>query len=176
MIEIQQGTHPFMKAAERALQTLARATIGLILLPDSSSRNAMIDLADIAPAFSFLMGKGLVPSASDYKPREFGNAALVMVGAPFSLRFERDRGQIFVDVGSNAAGWHKLEYVLEFVDNSVTQQQLGEPPDPTALANLLQVRWDRVADLFSDQQKTSQLQAFAKQKSVALLSKIFRKP
>jgi hypothetical protein len=136
----------------------------------------MINLADIAPAFSFVVGKGLVPSASDYRPQEFGNVTVVMVGVPFSLRFERDRGQVFVDVGSNAAGWHKLEYVLEFVDNSVMQQQLGEPPAPTALANLLQGRWDKVADLFSDQKKTSQLQAFAKQKSVALLSKIFRKP
>ena len=136
----------------------------------------MIDLVDIAPAFSLVVGKGPVPSASNCRPQEFGNAALVMVGAPFSLRFERDRGQVFVDVGSNAAGWHKLEYVLEFVDNSVTQQQLAEPPDPTALANLLQGRWDKVADLFSDQHKTSQLQVFAKQKSAALLSKIFCKP
>lgn len=136
----------------------------------------MIDLAHVAPAFSFVVSKGLVASASDYRPQEFGNAALVMVGAPFSLRFERDRGQVFVDAGSNAAGWHKLEYVLEFVDNSITQQQLGEPPDPTAMANLLQVHWDEVASLFSDQQKTSQLQAFAKQKSAALLGKIFRKP
>lgn len=136
----------------------------------------MIDLADIAPVFSFVGGKGLVPSTSDYRPQEFGNAALVMVGVPFSLRFERDRGQIFVDVGSSAAGWHKLEYVLEFVDNSVTQQRLGEPPDPAAMANLLELNWDRVASLFSDQQKTSQLQVFAKQKSAALLGRLFRKP
>lgn len=136
----------------------------------------MIDLSDIAPAFSFLVGKQLVPSAGDFKPQEFGNADLVMVGAPFSLRFERDRGQVFVDVGSTAAGWHKLEYVLEFVDNSVTQQQLGEPPDPAALASLLQLHWDDVASLFSDRQRILQLQAFAKQKSAALMSKIFRKP
>ena len=132
--------------------------------------------SDIAPALSFVVGNGLVPSASDYRPQEFGNAALVMVGAPFSLRFARDRGQVFVDAGSSAAGWHKLEYVLEFVDNSVTQQQLGEPPDPAAMANLLQLNWDRVVSLFSDQQKTSQLQAFAKQKSAALVGRLFRKP
>lgn len=143
---------------------------------DSSGLDAMIDLADIAPAFSFVVSKGLVPIAGDYKPQEFGNAAFVMVGAPFSLRFERDRGQVFVDAGSNTAGWYKLEYVLEFVDDSVTQQQLGEPPDPAALADLLKVHWDKVASLFSDSQKTSQLQAFAKQRSAALLSKIFRKP
>lgn len=136
----------------------------------------MIDLADLAPAFSFVVSKGLVPSAGDYESKAFGNAALVMVGAPFSLRFERDRGQVFVDAGTNAAGWHKLEYVLEFVDNSITQHQLGEPPDPTEMANLLQVRWNKVAELFSDRQKISQFQAFAQQKSAALLGKIFRKP
>ena len=144
--------------------------------PNSLGLDAMIDLVDIAPAFSFVISKGLVPIAGDYEPQAFGNAALVMGGVPFSLRFERDRGQVFVDAGSDAAGWHKLEYVLEFLDDSITQQQLGEPPDPTALANLLQGRWDKMADLFSDQQKTSQLEAFAKQKSAALLSKIFRKP
>lgn len=144
--------------------------------PDSSSPDAMTDLDDIEPAFSFVVGKGLVPSASDYRPQEFGNAALVMVGVPFSLRFERDRGQVFVDAGSSAVGWHKLEYVLEFVDDSVTQHQLGEPPDPAAMASLLHLNWDSVAGLFSDQQKISQLQVFAKQKSAALLGRLFRKP
>ena len=144
--------------------------------PDLSSRDAITDLADIAPSFSFVVGKGLVLNASDYRPKEFGNAALVMVGALFSLRFVRDRGQVFVDAGSSAAGWHKLEYVLEFVDSSVTQRQLGEPPDPAAMASLLQLNWDKVSGVFGDQQKASQLQAFAKQKSAALLGKLFRKP
>jgi hypothetical protein len=135
----------------------------------------MIDLIDIAPAFAFVISKGLVPGAGDYRPQEFGNASLVMMGSPFSLRFERDRSQVFVDAGSTTAGWHKLEYVLEFVDQSVTQQQLGEPPDPVALANLLQLNWAKVASLFSDRQKSSQLQAFAKQKSAAVLSKLFRR-
>jgi hypothetical protein len=99
-----------------------------------------------------------------------------MMGAPFSLRFERDRGQVFVDVGSSVAGWQKLEYVLEFVDSSVTQEGLAEAPDPAAMAGLLQARWDEVTSLFNDQQRISQLQAFAKQKSVALLGKLFHKP
>ena len=136
----------------------------------------MINLADIAPDFSFIVSKGLVPSVGNYNPQEFGNAELVMMGAPFSLRFERDRGQVFVDVGSSVAGWQKLEYVLEFVDSSVTQEGLGEAPDPAAMAGLLQARWDEVTSLFNDQQRISQLQAFAKQKSVALLGKLFHKP
>jgi hypothetical protein len=133
----------------------------------------MIDLADIAPAFSFVVSKGLVPSASEHRAKEFGNAVLVMVGPPFSLRFERDRGQVFVDVGSNDATWYKLEYALEFLDRSITQPQLGEPPDPAVLAKLLQDRWDGVAHLFSDPQRASQLKAFAKQKSATLINNIF---
>jgi hypothetical protein len=142
----------------------------------SSRDAAMIDLADIAPDFLFIIGKGFVPGTSIYKPEEFGNATLVMIGVPFSLRFERDRGQVFVDIGSDSSGWCKLEYVLEFVDNSVTQSQLGEPPSPALMASLVQGRWDKAVDLFTDQQRILQLQAFAKQKSNALLNRLFGKP
>jgi len=135
----------------------------------------MIELIDIAPAFTFVVDNGLVPSPGEYKPQEFGNATLVMVGAPFSLRFERDRGQVFVDVGSNVFGWHKLEYVLEFVNHSITQHQLGEPPDPVLMARLLQANWNDVASLFGDQQNVSLLEAFGKQKLAALMGRLFRK-
>jgi len=145
--------------------------------PESSNHdNAMTDLAGIAPAFSFVVDKDFVASASDYRPQEFGNAVLVMTGTSFSLRFERDRGLVFVDAGNDAVGWHKLEYVLEFVDSSVTQQQFGDPPGLAIMANLLQLNWDGVVNLFSDQQEISQLQAFAKQKSAGLLSKLFNCP
>jgi len=136
----------------------------------------MIDLVDIAPAFSFVINKGLTPSTATYDPQAFGNASLVMAGTPFSLRFERDRGQVFVDVGSDAVGWHKLEYVLEFVDNSITQKQLGAPPDVAVLASLLQGHWAKVAHLLSDRQEMSQFQTFAKQKTASLLGGIFGNP
>jgi hypothetical protein len=136
----------------------------------------MIDLADIAPAFSFVVGKGFAPSLSGYSPLQFGDAVLVMEGALFSIRFVRDRGQVFVDAGSNVVGWHKLEYVLEFVDKSVNQHQLGEPPDLVVMANLLRSNWDRVQSLFSDQKQSAQLQVFAKEKSEVLLSGFFQKP
>lgn len=136
----------------------------------------MIDFADIVPALSFVRDKGLVQSASDYRPQEFGDVSIVLVGTPFSLRIERDRGQVFLDAGNQSAGWYKLEFILEFVDNSVTQHQLGEPPDPAAMAKLLRTNWDKVARLFGDQQEVWQLQRFAKQKSADLLSRLFRKP
>ena len=136
----------------------------------------MITLADIAPAFSFVFAKGLLPSASDYSPHACSNAWLVMAGSPFSLRFERDRGEVFVDVGNDSAGWHKLEYALEFVDNTVKQENLGEPPNPEVLAILLHPLWDRVADLFNNQRALMQLREFTEQKTSALLGKIFLKP
>ena len=133
----------------------------------------MINLMDIAPAFSFVVQYGFVPHEKAYNPHEFGNAMLVMKGAQFSLRFERNRGQVFVDIGNSSIGWHKLEYILEFVDSSITQQQLGEPPNPEILAKLLQKSWGKVIDSFIEPQKMSEFECFSKKKSETLLNKIF---
>lgn len=143
---------------------------------DLSNRNAMISLIEIAPAFSFVLGKDFSPdpSATDYRQGEFGNAVLVMTGPKFSLRFERDRGQVFIDVGSARDGWHKLEYVLEFANPSITQQQLGEPPDSATLADLLLQNWDTVTCLFSDRTQLPLLRDFSKERASTLLSRIFR--
>jgi hypothetical protein len=134
-----------------------------------------MDPSEIAPAFAFLLRRGLVPATSDYRPQEFGNATLIMVGDVVSVRFQRDRGQVFVDVGSQEVGWHKLEYALEVVDRSVTQEQLGEPPDPSKLAQLLEARWTEVVGLLSDPRRVEDLRAFAEQKAAALLGKMFGK-
>ncbi|MCX7097053.1 MAG: hypothetical protein NTV43_03995 [Methylococcales bacterium] len=135
----------------------------------------MINLIGIAPAFTFILNKGFVPGECEYNPQEFGNAVLVMIGSQFSLRFVRDRGQVFIDAGDNKVGWYQLEYVLEFVDSMITQAQLGEPPEPKHLAALLQEFWEKVIALFSTPEETSQLHVFSKQKSTALLDKIFHK-
>src|SRR5262245_43123459 len=135
----------------------------------------MIGLIDIAPAFIFLTDKGFIPGADNYNPQEFGNASLIIIGVPFSIRFQRDRGQVFVDAGNEAIGWYKLEYVLEFVDNSITQKQFDEPPDLTLMANLLQKHWDQVVKLFNNQQQVLQLQVFTKQQTVDFLKKVFDK-
>jgi len=133
----------------------------------------MIELAEIAPSFGFILEKGLVASASDYHPERFGNADLLMVGAPFSLQFLRDRGEVFVDVGSTTAGWHKLEDVLEFLDQTITQQQLGSPPNPREMSKALQQNWEQVVALFGDRQRILALEAFGKERSAALIRKLF---
>lgn len=134
----------------------------------------MKNLYDIAPDFLFVIEKGFTLESIEYQPKEFGNASLVMLGMPFSIRFERDRGQVFVDIGSDAIGWHKLEYILEFFDNSVGSS-FGKPPEPKILASLLLEYWEKVVDLFSNRQKMLEFQTFAKEKSAALISKIFGK-
>jgi hypothetical protein len=135
----------------------------------------MINLVDIASAFSFIVSKGFVSSSGDYRPQDFGNARLVMTGAPFALQFQRDCGQVFVDIGSDVAGWYKLEYVLEFVDRSITQKQLGEPPDTALQANLLESHWDKVANAINDPQTRLDIEAFSKAKTANFIGGIFGK-
>jgi hypothetical protein len=135
----------------------------------------MIDIADIAPTFAFVLHKGFVPGPAIDRPLEFGNAEVELNGQPFSLRLTRERGQILADIGTTSSGWYKLEYVLEFVDRSVTQIQFGEPPDAAIMSDLLQRNWDEVAKVFVDELAMRRLHEFARQRSAALLGAIFPK-
>jgi hypothetical protein len=136
----------------------------------------MIGLAEIAPTFEFVVGKGLVPSHSSYEPTAFGDAAIEMVGTPFSLRFARDRGQVFVDIGGETVGWYKLEHALAFVNDSTAKRQLGDPPQAALLAQLLTCDWDKLMDLFTDGDRIEQLREFCKERSDNLLRRLFRTP
>jgi hypothetical protein len=56
-------------------------------------------------------------------PASFGNEILVLKCRDFRLRFVRDRGDIYVDVGPvcEPSEWHLLEDVLEFVSKQNIQ-------------------------------------------------------
>lgn len=136
----------------------------------------MIELMNIAGSFSFTLNKGFSMGRIAYSPEEFGNADLTIAGEAFSIRLERDRGQTFANIGNKFLGWYKLEYVLEFSDSSITQQQLGAPPDVTLLADLLQNRWDKVVELFNDPKKVLRLHTFTEQKTADFVRGIFGKP
>lgn len=135
----------------------------------------MINIDDIAPAFAFLLHKGFIPGPAVDRPLEFGNAQVELNGQAFSLRFTRERGQIFVDIGTTSSGWYKLEYVLEFVDRSVKQSEFGQPPDASIMSDLLQRNWDGVTKVFNDEPAMRRLQEFCRQRSAALLSALFPK-
>lgn len=135
----------------------------------------MIELSDIAPSFFFLQHEGFVKASDHYKPEEFGNADLVMAGPKFSLKFERDRGQVFVDIGNSDIGWEKLEYALVFVDDGITEEQFGEPPEVTQLANLAKSHWKEIVQLYDDSVNLSAFSDFCKKQSSTFISGIFSK-
>lgn len=136
----------------------------------------MVLLSDIAQSFSFIQHEGFVKVSDYYRAEEFGNAELVMAGPKFSLKFERDRGQVFVDIGNSDLGWEKLEYALIFVDESITEEQLGVPPQVARLAELAQSHWTRLTELYGDNANLLALREFCKIRSSALISGIFSKP
>ncbi len=133
----------------------------------------MLALIDIAPEFIFIESKGFVIRKLEHNPESFGDALIEMAGKPFSLQFVRDRDQVFVNVGNHNSGWNKLEYVLEFVNSSVTQQQIGEPPNVVIMSNIFQENWKSVESLFLDQAKILRLKEFVTNKSNIFIEKIF---
>jgi hypothetical protein len=135
----------------------------------------MIELSDVAPSFSFIQHEGFVRASGQFRPEEFGNADLVMAGPNFSVKFERDRGQVFVDIGNSEIGWEKLEYALVFVDDGITEEQLGAPPEVTRLADLAKSHWREIVQLYGDSATLSAFRAFCKMRSSDFISRIFSK-
>jgi hypothetical protein len=135
----------------------------------------MVELSDIAPSFAFVQHEGFVQVSGHYKPEEFGNAVLVMAGQNFSLKFERDRGQIFVDIGNSDIGWEKLEYALIFLDNSIKEEQLGSPPTESRLADLARSNWKKIFQLHEDTVSMSAFKDFCQIQSSNHISRIFSK-
>ena len=133
----------------------------------------MISLIDIAPEFSFVLEKGLVQSSAIYDPKAFGNFYLVLDGKIFSLRIEQDRGQVFIDIRNDLIGWCKLEYIIEFINRSIRGENLGAPPNPTRLANLLKENWAEIEMVFNDKKRILALKNFIQKKTGNLLKKIF---
>jgi hypothetical protein len=137
----------------------------------------MTCLVDVAPAFGFVLSKGLLPRSRDAvaEPLE-GNLAVVMVGTHFSLRIERDSGQMFVHAGSNTLGWHRLEHVLAFIDSELAPEPSCEPAALELLARLLEQQWDAVTRLFRTRGRVAALESFALRRSASVLQDFFCAP
>jgi hypothetical protein len=137
----------------------------------------MTCLSDVAPEFGFVVKEGLLPRARDLAPPSpDGNVAVVMVGSPFSLRFERDAGQMFVHAGNNTLGWHRLEHVLAFIGVQLPSAPEGESVSPKVLALHLRTHWGAVLRLFRDRHRVGVLEDFALRHSAALLQEYFYRP
>jgi hypothetical protein len=134
----------------------------------------VLTLDNIASSFLFLKKKNFIETNGSYSSKDFGNALIIMRGDSFSLRFERDRGQIMIDIGGNQIGWFKLEYALEFIDRSINQEDFGEPPSVPRLADLLQKHWLSMEELLGNKNKIDELKEFTSLKTETLIKKIFR--
>ncbi len=134
-------------------------------------------IESFAPEFrDFLENEGFVISKSLEKPEEFGNTSIILESPKLKIRIYSDRGQRFVDVGSIGQDWHKLEYVLEFVEPACSQQWFGEPPQLDKLAVALKRNISAISGLLSGDLATSGFTMFEKKKSNKLIEKIFKKP
>jgi hypothetical protein len=136
-----------------------------------------IDLIhEFVPGFSNLLQQhGFKKIEEIYRPEEFGNALIKMVSSDFQLRFFRDRSQVVVDIAPPSTDrWHKLEYVLEFVDSSTHSDDFGSPPDIDKLAKSLEKNYHKVRELFSDNVTQLNFEHFVKTKAKDFINRIFR--
>lgn len=63
----------------------------------------------------------------EYDPKSFGNAFITYANG-FRLRIVRDRGDLFVEIGSldDLSDWYHLPLVLEFLGDKVTHATCDE--------------------------------------------------
>jgi hypothetical protein len=133
----------------------------------------MISINIIAPDFHFLEKKGFFSISSDYEKNSFGNVVLILKGPVLLFKVTRDRGQLFFDLGVNFNEWYRLECVIEYIDSSVTQRQLGEPPSSKKLAIHFERLIDDISNLFMDNQRLFALRRLEKEKSNLLINRLF---
>lgn len=131
-------------------------------------------LQSVAPEFvEFVTSEGFKIAESVAKPEEFGNVSIVLDSSTFKLRVYTDRGQRFVDVGRDGRDWHKLEYVLEFLDPSCSQEWFGEPPRLDKLAEVLKRSIQAISKLLASDLAASGFAMFEKKKAADLIARIF---
>jgi hypothetical protein len=71
------------------------------------------DLQAIAPDYAFLLDEGFAVESASEDAREFGNAVVVARGQGIRIRFIRERGDLFIDLRTEASPWYSLNDVLE---------------------------------------------------------------
>ncbi len=133
----------------------------------------MTTLMDIAPEFSFVLDRGMRHIAGRYDPETFGNAEVILEGAVFSLRFFRDRGETFVEIGDQVSGWNDLDCVLDFLDQLREASPSVEERNMEASAKQLEAHWSELLMLLADPDRRRQLGEFCKSKAAERIRSIF---
>jgi hypothetical protein len=82
-----------------------------------------------------------------YSPADFGNAVITMRGPDASLRFVRERGQVFVDLGKTNGDWVDANEVLE---RAHLHPYPGQPIEPVRIVNLVCSNYDQLKPWLAD--------------------------
>jgi hypothetical protein len=134
-------------------------------------------LQSVFPEFADLIASdGFRVVEAVVKQEAFGNASVVLESSGVHLRIYSDRGQRFVDVSGNGQAWHKLEYVLEFLEPTCSQDWFGEPPELGKLAEGLKRNQEAVSSLLANDLAASDFKVFEQKRSADLIAGIFGKP
>ena len=112
---------------------------------------------EIRPFFSALLDEhGFRLVSESYEPASFGNGLIVLQSEDLRLRFVRDRGQVFADVGpSGQTGehWHQLQRVMEFLQRHDSPADASDARRAASLDELgvwLKENYEGVRSLFRE--------------------------
>jgi hypothetical protein len=101
-----------------------------------------------------------------YHPEAFGNAFVILQSAHFQVRFVRERGDLFMDVGSltEPARWWSLEWVAQLIGRPFAKTVEGREgaAELIRLAHFLKENYVAISQCFSPeriQHTEQQLQA-----------------
>ncbi len=81
-------------------------------------------LEEVKPLFSFLFENHGFSLLEAYDSPSFGDSLVVLTSIDFRIRFIRDKGQIFIDIGptSKTDKWYDLDLVKTIVDGNLGEQ------------------------------------------------------
>jgi hypothetical protein len=98
---------------------------------------------------ALLKNKGFRIIAEDHSDERFGNAFMDVESPEFRLRFVSDRGQVFVEIGSNTPDNKWLE--LRVVRSLVLDRDLLQIEEYNELALFLEQHYSTLAAMFNSE-------------------------
>lgn len=134
----------------------------------------------VEPFFSYLLDDPTFLKTEEiYKPEHFGDALLIFQSSELAVRFVRDKGQVFVDIGGVRDGddWHNLQNVLQFLKGDESHSIESAAWDLAEMGSELKANYDKVRELFKADNDTSirtGLEVFEKRKSQEIIDRLMR--
>lgn len=131
-------------------------------------------LKSLSPEFFFLIEEEnfkIVEFKST--PENFGNFLFILNHIDFQVRIYSDRAQRFIDISYDGENWHKLEYVLEFMDPAFSSKHLDRPPKFEDLAKFMKKNIVTLFNIFKSQSNIVSYKKFEYDKERELIKKIF---